>query len=236
MKFLGDLSNSVKGWFDNLLYPAGWFDQEWTQSAAEVHTGTVVVHGGGVVAVIGQEGASRTVVVTGGGSVVETARTGRLAAVSIAGGGALHVAGSEGAQRQIVVTGAGAVSLAQTTSRSGATQIHGGGQSQVTGTRPREGAVAVSGGGAVAVAGVVGPARVIVEESGVYGSSYLRRVTTPERHRGSAHVTGNGWPSVNGEKGVLALVAITGNGETHVLGRKRHPLQLQAALMSALAA
>ena len=113
-------------------------------------SGTVLITGGGLVVVSGQEGAARQVVVAGGGLVTLTNFTERLSAPTVTGAGTVTVSGVEGAARQVVVSGNGTQTLGLTTDRFATSQATGGGFVTVTGvaeTGAVEGTVAVTGGG-----------------------------------------------------------------------------------------
>lgn len=176
-------------------------------------SGTVLVTGGGVVAVTGQEGAIGQVAVTGGGTAT--------------------VSGQEGAARQVVVTGGGPVSESHFTERFGSPLVSGGGAAQVTGEAQVTG-IFVHGGGSVTAEGFrTGGA---LDTGGIFGRAYDHRARYVEQRKGKVRVSGNGDLCVIGEKGAFGEIEISGGGGVDVEGDKRYPAQYQALLITALAA
>lgn len=227
--------------YDVFLFPAApvvndvWLRANEAEDTAEAHSGTVLVHGGGTVAVLGQEGARRFVVVTGGGVSVVTARKAAFASLLVHGGGTVIATGKEGAARQVVVTGGGLVTATERTARAASVPVHGGGAVTVTGDAESgavEGTVQVHGGGSVQVQGFrTGGAT----DSGGFGRTYRHQWATPEHHKGRVFVHGHGDLEVTGEKGALSEIEITGGGGADVYGDKRYPALYQT-LITALAA
>lgn len=140
-------------------------------SAAESHSGTVVVTGGGNVVVSGVEGAKRDVVVTGAGTVVATEATQRLSTLSIGGGGTVTATGEAEEGATVLVTGGGTVTVTgfrtggavdtggffgrtydharYVEQHEGRVRVSGAGHLDVTGEKGAFGIIEITGGGRV---------------------------------------------------------------------------------------
>ena len=231
-------------------------------SGADDRSGSVAVSGGGDVAVTGQEGAQRQIVVSGGGFLNVKTETARFGSLAVTGGGDVAVTGQEGAQRQMVVSGGGNTALVHTTARFAAIAVSGGGAATVSGSPGAEehsGSVTVTGGGSVTVTGSKGAAGEVVVSGagavsvttpvveaplagGVFALGRENRRQRPrdipnatrivEAYGGRARVTGGGSVSVEGEKNGIGLVVVTGGGEVRAEGQRRHPKQNQELAMA----
>jgi len=179
----------------------------------ELHAGTATMTGGGTATLAATKRASRTLVSTGGGVLALTApRKGAVRTLALTGGGVVTSIRVKRATNSVVATGGGLITLAYTVGvvaveKFGTVTATGGGVAAIT---PVKGAVrplVLTGGGVLTVTRVARRSRALV----LTGGGTMTPVAAHAR-RATAVATGGGVVSVSRVANRRSAVVLTGGG------------------------
>lgn len=176
-------------------------------SAAEEHSGTATLTGGGVAVLAGQKTGSSSPVLTGGGVAVLAGTPARTAAPTLTGGGVAVIAWQTARTGASFLTGGGVVALSPSSERSSTVAGTGGGSAVPVGRKDAAIAPVLTGGGAGVLVGAKG-----ANSSPALTGGGVAVLEAAAGHTGAAVLAGGGVALLIGAKGAIASPVLTGGG------------------------